>query len=221
MTLTRSDNEILDEILKELELDVVLQLVHPEDHTDLMLDIETFGTGPDSVVISIGAVRFRPADGAYDLGKTYFSRLDVQEQLNLGRTIEGSTLDWWFNPEQRTAWDFHRERPTIAFDDAFRGLKAMTSGADRVWANSPSFDCVIVRDLCRAYGLDAPWHFRAERDCRTLFDLAWSDKPQVTTPGVAHTPVADCLHQIKMVTLAFEQFAHQTHIRSDLTAIAS
>lgn len=37
-----------------------------------------------------------------------------------------------------------------------------------VWANPPQFDLIILRHLFDECGVKCPWHYRVERDFRTL-----------------------------------------------------
>jgi hypothetical protein len=60
-----------------------------------MLDIETLATTPDAVVLSFAAVKFNE----FNAQETYIDEinvaLDVDEQINLGRTVNPETLNWW------------------------------------------------------------------------------------------------------------------------------
>ena len=62
--------------------------------TDLMLDIETLGWHTDTVVCTLGAVKFNPYTLEEPHSGIYF-RLDIDEQLNLGRSTDADTLEWW------------------------------------------------------------------------------------------------------------------------------
>ena len=62
--------------------------------THAMIDLETLGTGPDCVVLTIGGVKFNPNEVSNTYQEFYY-RFDVDEQLAKGRTTLQSTLDWW------------------------------------------------------------------------------------------------------------------------------
>ncbi len=62
--------------------------------THAMIDIETLGTEPGSVVLSVGAVKFDPFNNIEpNNGKHWM--LDVDAQTNVGRLVDESTLAWW------------------------------------------------------------------------------------------------------------------------------
>ena len=62
---------------------------------DVMLDIETLATPPDSVILTLGAVRFDPKDADGDIKGSFYKRLDVDEQLKMGRRVDEETVAWW------------------------------------------------------------------------------------------------------------------------------
>ena len=73
-------------------------------YQNVMLDIECLDTAPTNraIIVSIGMVKFDlrgPEDSwetLRDLGRTYYTTLPLQIQLDANRTVGGSTLQWWF-----------------------------------------------------------------------------------------------------------------------------
>ena len=62
----------------------------------LMIDVETLGTRPGSVVTNIGIVAFDiEADGWADVGMEI--PLNPQEQMGLGFKADWSTIRWWMD----------------------------------------------------------------------------------------------------------------------------
>ena len=59
-----------------------------------MIDIETLGTGPDAVVLSVGAVKFSPYNPQEPHAKTLW-KPNIDEQTTAGRSVLESTLEWW------------------------------------------------------------------------------------------------------------------------------
>jgi exodeoxyribonuclease VIII len=62
---------------------------------NLMLDIETLGTGPEAIVTSIGAVFFDPHSG--QVGAEFYRELNFQDQIDIGRKPTQSTIQFWFS----------------------------------------------------------------------------------------------------------------------------
>jgi hypothetical protein len=54
---------------------------------DVMLDLETLSTRPNSVILTIGAVKFDPFGGEIDTDKGLYYRVNVDEQLALDRHV--------------------------------------------------------------------------------------------------------------------------------------
>jgi len=59
---------------------------------DLMIDIETVGTGPEACILTIAAQSFNPLGTGY-YPQYFYARIDPDSQP--GRNIEQGTIDWW------------------------------------------------------------------------------------------------------------------------------
>lgn len=68
----------------------------------VMVDLETLGTKPGSVILSIGAVTF-DLDGSGRDGRTFYQRVNIQSCLDAGMTVDGDTVEWWFHPDRDQA----------------------------------------------------------------------------------------------------------------------
>ena len=65
-----------------------------------MIDLETLGVEPDSVIITLGAVKFDPYSDAEPNHGLYL-RCDVEEQSEkYSRSIDDNTLAWWSRQKQ-------------------------------------------------------------------------------------------------------------------------
>jgi hypothetical protein len=58
-----------------------------------MIDLETLGTGPDVIVVSVGAVLFDADTG--ETGGEFYRILDYQDQIDLGRKPSADIIKWW------------------------------------------------------------------------------------------------------------------------------
>ena len=167
-----------------------------------MIDIETLGTAPGSVVLSIGAVAFDAETGEF--GEEYYAAIDPHSAVAAGLKIDVSTVLWWmeqseearkaaFSGECLLSWAL------VEFGDYVRRVEAR-----RVWAKPPSFDLVLLESAFRACAIDIPWHYRTPRDCRTLFDLTHATQPDV---GTAHNALDDAKSQALGVIDAYRIMA--------------
>lgn len=171
----------------------------------LMIDVETLGIRPSSVILSVGLVVFHETLPITDDLIT----LDLNWQLAFGRTVDADTQKWWatqsveaqvsaFNTTSRS--DARQLRNHIAVVMEHYDIK-------EVWAHSPSFDLVLLKDYFDSMptkGAASPWDFRQERDTRTLFALAGGKLGDfgTTRTGTAHNALEDARFQAKEVIAA-------------------
>lgn len=84
---------------------------------DVMIDIETLGTGKDAAIIQIGAVAFEPVSGGkiYNQEMKIFSvMVDPADALANGATVTIETLRFWLNqPEAARKLVFGPEKLTL------------------------------------------------------------------------------------------------------------
>lgn len=162
-----------------------------------MLDLETLGTHPDCVILTLGAIKFDPF-GNREPGPGIYLRLDINEQLAIGRSTLDSTIEWWAkqDPEVREeALGDSRSRTNIGVMK--KELNKFLVGVDHIWAQGPAFDIVILENLYRSQSWPIPWHFWQIRDSRTLFSI--HGDPRKLGRDQAHNALADCFYQAQAV----------------------
>lgn len=173
---------------------------------DLMIDIETLGTAPGSVILSIGAVAFDAVTGEF--GEEFYAAIDPQYAVAAGLTTDISTVKWWMTQSddaRRAAFGGDRllGATLSEFGDYVRRINAT-----RVWAKPPSFDLVLLEAAFQATGISIPWHYRTPRDVRTLLDI--SGTTAQTGVGVAHNALDDAKSQAVDVINAVRVMAERT-----------
>lgn len=172
---------------------------------DLMIDIETLGTAPGSVILSIGAVAFDAEAGV--LGADFYSAIDPQSAVDAGLRMDVSTLKWWItqSDDARRAV-FAGNQP---LDCALREFSdfAREVDASRIWAKPPSFDLVLIDAAFHACRVHVPWHYRSLRDVRTLLDITGTPSTYV---GTAHNALDDARSQALSVIDAYRNGAIRT-----------
>lgn len=58
-----------------------------------MLDLETLATSPNSVILTFGAIKFDPFDASKEMTDGLYLRIDVDEQIALGRHVDQGTVN--------------------------------------------------------------------------------------------------------------------------------
>jgi len=137
-----------------------------KEQLHLMLDLETMSTKPNAAVVAIGARLFDLRNG---VGKGFEVFIDPSLATQFGET-DIDTMNWW---HKQPAYELVFNGKTHPADAVHRFLQFVGEHQpETVWANSPSFDIVIMRHLCQQVQLKFPFHYRDERDFRTMKALA-------------------------------------------------
>lgn len=173
----------------------------------IMLDIETLATGPNAVMLTIGAIRFDPfADDTNSYNgdiitmDTFYRRVDPESFTWPEAHIDDGTLEWWSkqSPEVReeafTEIDRHDVRAVM--QDLF---KWMNQGYHSVWANGPAFDIVILETINKHIERGNPWKYWQVKDARTVYGLIEHERPN---PRLHHA-LWDCWSQIVALQSCF------------------
>ena len=168
-----------------------------------MLDIETLATSPDSVILTFGAIKFDPFDSSKEMREGLYFRINVDEQIELGRKVDQGTVDWWGTQNEEVREEALGENDRISLDDFTRQLNKFVVGVNRIWAQGPVFDIVILENLYRQIGKPCPWQYYLIRDSRTLLKALGDDRE----PGVMlHNALADCVSQAEAVQSAVKRY---------------
>jgi hypothetical protein len=165
----------------------------------VMVDLETLGTDPGVAIVSIGAVRFDIADGVTsELQRS----VDLASCQDVGLKIDAGTLEWWLGQSADARAQLQGGE---TLEDALRAFTRFIGAHDGgVWANSPAFDCVILRCAYDAVGWDCPWAYYQERDYRTLRETldCWPDRDQ---SGTDHDALDDARYQAECLVAALRR----------------
>jgi len=150
----------------------------------VMVDIETLSTKHNAAVLSIGACEFDEDGARYDnpflvsIPHACYDHI-VWNMPCQDYHKDKSTLEWWARQSEEAveALEVNLVQSRRAAATAFAVWFASNGlNTARVWANGPQFDCVILRNLFDREDVSCPWHFRDERDCRTLYSLFMSSE---------------------------------------------
>lgn len=159
----------------------------------LMIDLETLSLRPDAFITAIGLVVFN--DNYIVHSEGIF--LDMDKSFG---HIDAGTVRWWNeqDPEiRKRVWGgkVAPETATIMIRELYQSYQP-----EEIWANSPSFDFVVIREWYKNMKAQRGWNpgqfplgYRAQRDVRTLKNIAL--QKNISAGGWAnkapHDPVAD------------------------------
>lgn len=169
----------------------------------LMLDLETFGTKPGSIISSIGACVFDPFGSGS--GKTFYANIDIGSCLLAGLTIDPNTALWW-SKQTKEAQDslLINPQPLATVAQLFRDFWFENKCVE-VWAQGSNFDPGLWEEASARVGIRAPWQFYNTRDTRTVYKTFKFDAKSVTRNGTYHNALDDAIHQVKCVQMAINK----------------
>lgn len=173
---------------------------------NIMIDLETMGTGSNAAICAIGAVEFDLESGT--LGREFYETVDLQSSVNAGGVMDASTVLWWLKQSEEarkelldpsadiyvaltllTRWMYDSETP----------LKEIC-----IWGNGADFDNVILRNAYDRLDMVTPWSPWANRCYRTIKSM--SPDLKIERTGTHHCAVDDArdqaLHLIKLMQVS-------------------
>lgn len=173
----------------------------------MMVDIETMAAEPEAAVVTIGACMFDPYAGMEQaIDERFLIRISLQSNEQAGRRLSAGTVEWWLKQSkeaQMGLFDGHvtnLRQALVSFRLWFQ--HETTHRPERVYANDPDFDVVILQSACRSVGENWPLGFWLNRSMRTVGELAYPD------------------HRERKVVIDTIRKAAGTHHRADDDAIA-
>ncbi|MDO4704735.1 MAG: 3'-5' exonuclease [Comamonadaceae bacterium] len=174
---------------------------------NIMIDIETLGCAPGSVIMSTGAVYFQPGwvptlDDADDF--VFYGEISQTSCIAAGLVCDEATRQWWAGVTdltargvvERTAAAGAKPLAYVLGQFAQWLRKHRDAGFD-VWARGPSFDLALLASAYRAIGVELPWRYQDERCVRTVASLPMA--APFESKGECHHALMDALAQARQV----------------------
>lgn len=172
-----------------------------------MIDIETFGTKSNSVIVSIGAVVFDLESGK--TGSLFHMDISASDCVKNGLKIDSDTFIWWLKQpkeaQRKITEDKNRKSLKIALLNLGRFIYDNCPPDIQVWGNSARFDLGLIENAFDVIGFKLPWNHYNERDVRTLVSFAPEIKNNMPFTGIKHYAIDDCKHQIKYCSEIYKQ----------------
>jgi hypothetical protein len=161
-----------------------------------MVDLETLGTVADSVIMSIGAVKFDLDSDAVD-DDGFYASVSVDSNLESRRRIQEDTLMWWIKQSADAKQVFHEPKQTLS--SALVGLADWLGDASKIqmWSNGADFDLPMLAHAYVSLGMEVPWKFWNNRCFRTFKNLPQARLAVFNAEGVAHNALVDALNQAR------------------------
>ncbi|QIG60670.1 exodeoxyribonuclease VIII [Vibrio phage VPT02] len=195
-------------------------------HLNWVFDLETYATNQNAIVPELSAVAFDILSGEVFHEATF--HIDVDSQVALGREVSASTLSFWLMQSEDARRKMlladaeYCEKNDLPAPLQIGGAMAQLShiiktvsatwaeqtGLSKepmVWGNGITFDLGKTISLFETAQVPLPWQFWAERDARTLMDLAPGIKKafEQDFQGIPHYGLDDCKHELRYLSATY------------------
>lgn len=153
-----------------------------------MLDLETLGNKPGSVIVAIGAVKFTAAE----IVDEFSIVIDPRSCEQWGLKLDADTVMWWLQKSE-PARQKVCGRGCVLLEALSQFRHWLVDPEAAVWGNGSEYDNVLLAAAYAAVQTSAPWKYYNNRCYRTLKQLC----PQVPfqKPEVAHDALEDARAQ--------------------------
>ena len=161
--------------------------------TEVMLDLETMGTGPDAAIVAVGAIEFDVTTRS--LGRDFYRVVSLESAVAAGGVMDAGTVMWWLRQDEaarKALCGDARPLRNVLID--FADWLAQVGKDVRVWGNGAAFDNVILSQAYKRAGLERPWFYCNDRCYRTVKALRPEIAP-VEHKGTKHNALADATTQ--------------------------
>ena len=186
-----------------------------EKMKNIMLDLETMGSGSNAAIVSIGAVLFDPLTG--ETGANFYQVVSLNSSAYYGE-LDAGTVVWWMQQDDDARAVF-KDKDKVSLRVALeRFSQWIEDNCDKnekdkpdafVWGNGATFDNVILGNAYKAVRLHQPWFFANDRDVRTIVDLGRQlrgidPKKDLELQGTAHNALDDAIFQVRYVSAIYQ-----------------
>jgi DNA polymerase III epsilon subunit-like protein len=194
----------------------------------VMIDVETLGSGKNGRVIQIGAVGFDFNEGVLEVHEL----LQMEDRcFNMriapyaGATEETGNHEFWDDPKQAPALTEIQRMDEVPLAEVLakfsKFMKGWLGTRGKVWAKPPQYDLRLISDAYDLAGIERPWHYRHEHDLRTLMYIARQvplsgfKAPDVThSKLIPHFALHDAVEQAVICQAAYRSLSHFAGVRS-------
>lgn len=160
---------------------------------NIMVDLETLGTSADSVILSIGAVKFDLEAGMVD-DSGFYTSISVDSNLAYRRRVSEDTLLWWFKQTAAAQQVFFEPKETL--ETALVQFSDWVGTDDySIWSNGADFDLPMMAHAYTDLGIEVPWKFWNSRCFRTYKNLPGAKNVKLPPAGVKHNAMSDAFTQ--------------------------
>jgi hypothetical protein len=182
---------------------------------DIMVDIETLGTGSNATIFQIAAMAFDINTGKVLSKFNKIADIGKNDTMN----VDGSTIKWWLNTDKELLTNLLNQgegssEELLRCFAQWLGAEKFDFGNLYLWGNGILFDNKMLQEQMNALdGCHYPVEYKNDRDVRTIVDLA-AAKFGITEKELKeryqddslkeHDAYDDVIYQISLVTECYK-----------------
>ncbi len=156
--------------------------------TRVMVDLETLGKRPGSIIFALGAVKF----GEGKILAEFYERIDPESCERLGLKMDVDTVLWWM--KQSDAARAEVLLPGRPLTEVLTEFSTWVGDLEaEMWGNGATFDNSLLVAAYECIPLPLPWKFPNDRCFRTVRSLH-PERPFLRT-GTRHNALDDARNQ--------------------------
>lgn len=182
---------------------------------DVMLDLETFGNRPGSVIVSIGAVKMDLERGL--VGEGFYRAIDLADAQSQGLTMDAATVKWWLGQSDEARSAICNPVEPVRLGWALADFTNFIGDDARVWGNGADFDNAMLAAAYAACKADPPWRHYNSRCYRTMKSLFPDVK--LERAGTHHNALDDAISQADHLVRIMKALRAAASARADLIEI--
>ena len=181
----------------------------------IVFDVETLGKDSNTVILSMAAVYFDPANkpSHHQMRENaFFVKFDAADQVKrLKRTMTKSTMEWWAKQcENVRVTSFKPSADDVIFEDGYEMMRKWNKQFPKQWVFARgNLDQLVLDSIEEQCELDPIWPFSMWRDVRTAVDFLTGTETgycHVDYEGfdtfldiTKHNPIDDCILDAMML----------------------
>ena len=170
-----------------------------------MVDLETYATTADAIVMTIGAIVF---DNSGNEKASFYRRITEESCISIGLVKDLNTVKFWNNQSKESRFEIETPIDRVYIIDAINDFSKFwkDNNCKYFWCLGANFDEPILSLIYARLNLEKPWMFYNVKCLRTLYSLA-NVKPKelIKVDDVEHHALADCKRQINGLMLAYKR----------------